>query len=65
MTDETDIGVYVGLDVGKGENHATALNYAGKKVFDKPPPNGEPRLRELFDKLRAKRCPVDDLRHAG
>ena len=54
MTDETDIGVYLGLDVGKGEHHATAVNPAGKKVFDKPLPNSEPKLRELFEKLRAK-----------
>jgi transposase len=54
VTGETDIGVYLGLDVGKGEHHAAAVNRAGKKVFDKPLPNSEPRLRELFDKLRAK-----------
>ncbi|MFF3349634.1 transposase, partial [Streptomyces sp. NPDC002779] len=54
MTDETGIGVYLGLDVGKGEHHAAAVNHAGKKVFDKPLPNSEPKLRELFDKLRAK-----------
>lgn len=54
MADETHVGVYLGLDVGKGEHHATAVNLAGKKVFDKPLPNNEPKLRELFDKLRAK-----------
>ncbi|CQR59427.1 Mobile element protein (plasmid) [Streptomyces leeuwenhoekii] len=54
MTDESGIGVYLGLDVGKGEHHAAAVNRAGKKVFDKPLPNSEPRLRELFDKLRAR-----------
>ncbi|WP_406411327.1 IS110 family transposase [Streptomyces sp. NBC_01614] len=54
MADETGVGVYLGLDVGKGEHHATAVNLAGKKVFDKPLPNNEPKLRELFDKLRAK-----------
>ncbi|MET9324719.1 transposase, partial [Streptomyces sp. NPDC003038] len=47
MTEETDIGVYLGLDVGKGEHHATAVSPAGKKVFDKPLPNSEPKLREL------------------
>ncbi|MFD3762569.1 transposase, partial [Streptomyces sp. NPDC058622] len=53
MTDETGIDVYLGLDVGKGDHHATAVNPAGKKVFDKPLPNSEPKLRELFDKLMA------------
>jgi hypothetical protein len=45
MADETGVGVYLGLDVGKGEHHATAVNLAGKKVFDKPLPNNEPKLR--------------------
>ncbi len=54
MSDETGIDVYLGLDVGKGDHHATAVNRAGKKVFDKPLPNSEPKLRELFDRLQAK-----------
>lgn len=54
MSDEPGIDVYLGLDVGKGDHHAAAVNQAGKKVFDKPLPNSEPRLRELFDKLQAK-----------
>lgn len=48
------IDIYVGLDVGKGEHHGTVLTPAGKKVFDKPLPNNEPRLRELFTKLQAR-----------
>lgn len=54
MSDETGIDIYLGRDVGKGDHHATAMNQAGKKVFDKPLPNSEPKLRELFDKLQAK-----------
>ncbi|MBB5934383.1 hypothetical protein FHS42_001409 [Streptomyces zagrosensis] len=54
MIDTGDIDVHLGLDVGKGEHHATAVNPAGKKVFDKRLPNTEPKLRELFDKLTAK-----------
>ncbi|MGW3252280.1 IS110 family transposase [Streptomyces fungicidicus] len=54
MADESGIGVCLGLDVGKGEHYAAAVNPAGKKVFDKPLPNSEPKLRELFDKLRAE-----------
>ncbi|MFE6946396.1 hypothetical protein [Streptomyces chartreusis] len=30
MIDTGDIDVYLGLDVGKGEHHATALTPAGK-----------------------------------
>ncbi|GJF32573.1 hypothetical protein KNE206_52730 [Kitasatospora sp. NE20-6] len=54
MTSTDGIDLYLGLDVGKGEHHATALTPAGKKVFDKALPNNEPRLRELFTKLQAK-----------
>ncbi len=54
VTDDETVDVYLGLDVGKGEHHATALTPAGKKAFDKPLPNTEPKLRELFAKLQAK-----------
>ncbi|MEU4777327.1 IS110 family transposase [Micromonospora sp. NPDC023633] len=54
MIDVSDIGVFLGLDVGKGEHHATAVTPAGKKAFDKRLPNSEPKLRELFGKLQAK-----------
>jgi len=54
VIDTSDIGVFLGLDVGKGEHHATAVTPAGKKAFDKRLPNSEPKLRELFDKLTAK-----------
>lgn len=50
MIDTGDIDVS-GLDVGKGEDHATAVPLAGKKAFGKRLPNTEPKLRELFAKL--------------
>jgi transposase len=48
------IGVFLGLDVGKGEHHGHGLTPAGKKVYDKRLPNSEPRLRAVFDKLTTK-----------
>jgi hypothetical protein len=54
VIDTGGIDVYLGLDVGKGEHHATAVTPAGKKAFDKRLPNTEPKLRELFAKLKAK-----------
>ncbi|WSY37153.1 IS110 family transposase (plasmid) [Embleya sp. NBC_00888] len=54
MIDIGDIDVFLGLDVGKGEHHATALTPAGKKVLDKRMPNSEPKLREVFAKLATK-----------
>ncbi|MFD3761626.1 IS110 family transposase [Streptomyces sp. NPDC058622] len=54
VIDTGDIDAYLGLDVGKGEHHATALTPAGKRVFDKRLPNTEPKLREVFSKLQDK-----------
>ncbi|MDG9728800.1 IS110-like element ISSam1 family transposase [Streptomyces sp. DH41] len=48
------VGVFLGLDVGKQTHHGHGLTPAGKKVFDKPLPNSEPKLRAVFDKLTAK-----------
>ncbi|MGW4560707.1 IS110 family transposase, partial [Streptomyces sp. NPDC004365] len=52
--DTSDIGVFLGLDVGKGEHHACGLRPDGKQVIDKPLPNSEPKLRAMLDKLAAK-----------
>jgi transposase len=54
MLDTSHIGVFLGMDVGKGDHHAHGLTPAGKTVHDKKLPNSEPKLRALFDKLRAK-----------
>ena len=54
MNDNDDIGVFLGLDVGKTNHHGHGLTPAGKKVFDKQLPNTEPKLREVFEKLKAK-----------
>ena len=45
------IDVFIGLDVGKGEHHAVAVDRAGKKLFDKALPNDELRLREILASL--------------
>ncbi|RAJ70739.1 transposase [Streptomyces sp. PsTaAH-137] len=54
MIDISGINVFLGLDVGKGEHHATAVTPAGKAAFDRRLPNSEPKLREVFAKLQAK-----------
>ena len=43
--DIEDIEVFIGIDVGKAEHWATALNQEGRKVFDRALPNDEDRLR--------------------
>lgn len=54
VIDTSDIGAFLGLDVGKGEHHATAVTPTGKKALDKRLPNSEPKIREVFGKLKAK-----------
>lgn len=50
---EEDIGfdIWCGLDLGKQAHHACALDAAGKKVLDKPLPQDQTRLEELFANL--------------
>lgn len=47
-----DVDVFVGVDVGKGEHHAVAIDRAGKRLFDRALPNDEARLRELIGGLK-------------
>ncbi|MFF8196501.1 IS110 family transposase [Streptomyces bobili] len=54
MNDSDEIGVFLGLDVGKTNHHGHGLTPAGKKVFDKQLPNTEPKLRDVFEKLKAE-----------
>lgn len=54
MLDTGDVGVFLGMDVGKTAHHGHGLTPAGKNVFDQPMPNSEPKLRAVFDKLIAK-----------
>lgn len=44
IKDHESVDVFIGLDVGKGEHHAVALDRTGKKLFDKALPT-PPRRR--------------------
>ena len=46
-----EYGVFLGLDVGKSDHHAVALDPAGKRLHDAALPNTEAGLRRLFGKL--------------
>lgn len=46
------VDVFVGLDVGKGEHHADALDRTGKKLYDRALPNGERRLLTVLADLQ-------------
>jgi transposase len=49
--------VFLGLDVGKEEHHACALDPAGKRVHDRPLPQSETRIRDVLRAL-AEHGPV-------
>ena len=49
-----NVDVFIGVDVGKGEHHAVALDRAGKRLFDKALPNEESKLRELIRGLKGR-----------
>ena len=53
MIDNYDaVDVFIGVDVGKSNHHAVALNRAGETVFDRALPNEEVKLRELIGELK-------------
>ncbi len=49
---EAPFTVWCGLDVGKQDHHACALDPAGKRLFDAPLPQDQHRLEDLFTKLQ-------------
>jgi len=44
--------VFCGLDVGKSEHHACAVDTTGKRLHDKPLPNDEAALHTVLTDLR-------------
>ncbi|MEW1980260.1 IS110 family transposase [Citricoccus sp. NPDC079358] len=51
VTNHSEVDVFLGVDVGKGEHHAVALDRAGTKLYDKALPNDETRMRAVIDTL--------------
>jgi transposase len=45
------VDVFIGVDVGKTNHHAVALNREGKKLLDKALPQDEAKLRSIIDSL--------------
>ncbi|MBM7050419.1 hypothetical protein JTP09_00030 [Rothia sp. ZJ1223] len=46
--------IYLGLDVGKTTHHATALTTTGKKIWDKPLPNRNPKSENSLKNYQPK-----------
>ncbi|CAB0625995.1 IS110 family transposase [Corynebacterium diphtheriae] len=55
MSQEHYIDISLGLDVGKTEHHACALDREGNKLFNKPLPQVESDLAKLFNALQQHR----------
>ncbi|WP_241984400.1 IS110 family transposase [Cryobacterium sp. Hb1] len=49
------VDVFIGVDVGKSEHHAVALDRSRKRLYDKALPNDEARLRAVIQKLKVRR----------
>ncbi|EQD28333.1 transposase IS116/IS110/IS902 family protein [mine drainage metagenome] len=47
-----EVDVFIGVDVGKSEHHAVALDRSGKRLLDRALPNDEAQLRALLTGLR-------------
>lgn len=45
------VDVFIGVDVGKSDHHAVALDRGGRKLLDKALPQDEAKLRAIIDKL--------------
>ncbi|EQD70398.1 transposase [mine drainage metagenome] len=52
------IDVFIGVDVGKGEHHAVALDRTGKRWFDQALPNDEAQLKALLAELKQHGTPL-------
>lgn len=50
----SSIDVFIGIDVGKTDHWATALDRDGDRLFDKALPNDETRLRDLYQRLSGR-----------
>jgi len=46
--------LFLGIDVGKPDRHATAVNRASEFVHDKLLPRSEPKIRQVLKVLAAK-----------
>ena len=47
-----NVDVFVGVDVGKSEHRAVAINGAGKVIFDKALPNDEAKMQAVLQRLK-------------
>ena len=46
-----DFSIWLGIDVGKTDHWASAINQPGEQVFSRALPNDEAKLRQLYQHL--------------
>ena len=46
--------LFLGIDVGKTDHHATVVNHDGQIVHDKPLPQSEPKIQQRLQELAIK-----------
>jgi transposase len=51
ISEHAAYGVFLGLDVGKGEHHAVAVDRSGQRLYDAALPNDETKLRRILADL--------------
>lgn len=51
ISEHDSVDVFIGIDVGKTDHHAVAVDRSGKKLLDKPLPQDEAKLRALISKV--------------
>lgn len=51
ISEHDSIDVFLGIDVGKSDHHAVAIDRTGKKLLDKPLPQDEAKLSALINKV--------------
>jgi hypothetical protein len=49
------VDVFIGVDVGKSNHHAVALDRTGKKLLDRALPQDEAKLRAIITSLAGHR----------
>ena len=52
--DDVEVDVFVGVDVGKADHHAVAVDRSGRVILDRPVPQDEARIVALIDELAAR-----------
>ncbi len=46
--------VFCGIDVARETHHGVVLDRLGRRLIDRPLPNGEPQLVALFNELESR-----------